>query len=89
MIDTLMLINGLIICYLALSKKLTSNKKESSLREIYIGLVVLFVFIVVAIALYFTDNFQTLEYIKQGATVILSVMLIIRIVQIIKENRDK
>ena len=83
----LALINGLFVCYLALTGKLGSKDAEWSDKRAWKALIILFIFLIAISILSFTKYFDTIGSILEWIHPVITVMLLIKLYQLYKEKR--
>ena len=80
--EIILLINGILFAYLVFSKNLSDKKTERNERAVYLGLGVLFFFIVVVSLLHLLGMHQVIEIILWVVTLITSTAIGIRLFQV-------
>ena len=84
--EIILLINGALFAYLVFSKNLSDKKTERNERAVYLGLGILFFFIVVVSLLHLLGKHQMVEIITWIGIFITSTAIGIRLFQVFRKK---
>ena len=87
MLEIIMLINGVVFCYLLFSKKLSGKEAENNRKQSYIGIAVFFFFLLVSSTLFLFNNHHLIRLITWGAALIMAIAIVFRLIQLLRKHQ--
>jgi hypothetical protein len=80
--EVLMLINGLLFCYLLFTGKLSDRRAGQGEHSSYLGLSLFLALLIIMVVAYFLRGFQLIGFLSWGAALAAFAALLIRVVQL-------
>lgn len=86
MIESIMLANGLIICYLVVSGRLSNKERQNSIITKRAGICIFLLFFIIISLFFYLENFEAIRLIAWSTTIVVSIALIVRLYQIVYKS---